>query len=243
MQRKMLIGVLVMVFSLGALLPMTAGEDIVKTVTASIDPSLTLFWDSRVAMPTDENGTILHPIEYNDRLYVPLRYFAERAGYSVTWDFATNSVSLVSPPANNNPANNTPNVVTPPASVLTYSLLKDLNPYQADNNFTMGSVDINGKRYMGAYYNDSPFQTSASWQIDKKYSSLKIVLGSCKSFDKAQTVWIMGDDQTIFNSPTIDAGYTNSFNIDVTGFKKLTIMLGPNAALLDAQITTIPAVQ
>ena len=56
------------------------------TVTALINHDISFKFEEEEFIPREADGTIVYPITYNDRTYIPARFIAEKAGLTVTWD-------------------------------------------------------------------------------------------------------------------------------------------------------------
>lgn len=56
------------------------------TVTALINHDISFKFEEEEFIPRETDGTIVYPITYNDRTYIPARFIAEKAGLTVTWD-------------------------------------------------------------------------------------------------------------------------------------------------------------
>ncbi len=85
-----------LMFVLGILLGTVYGSPIVTTITASINDGHGLFINGRRIEYKEPNGTVLKPINYNGRVYIPVRAVAEGLGYPVEW--GNNSYAFIQVP-------------------------------------------------------------------------------------------------------------------------------------------------
>jgi len=67
---------------------------IIEDIKATINKEIKITWNGEEFSPTEENGTVLHPIIYNGRSYLPVRFIAEKAGVKVDWDNKTKTIIL-----------------------------------------------------------------------------------------------------------------------------------------------------
>ncbi len=65
-----------------------------QIVTALIDHDISFAFEDEKFVPTEADGTIVYPITYNDRTYIPARFIAEKAGLEVTWNEANKVVGF-----------------------------------------------------------------------------------------------------------------------------------------------------
>jgi len=63
-------------------------------VNALINQDINFTFDGQSFVPKEADGTILYPLTYKDRTYIPARFIMERAGIEVTWDEATQTVGF-----------------------------------------------------------------------------------------------------------------------------------------------------
>ena len=63
-------------------------------VEAVINQAIKFKFDGEAFVPKEADGTILYPLTYKDRTYIPARFIMERAGIEVTWDEATQTVGF-----------------------------------------------------------------------------------------------------------------------------------------------------
>lgn len=88
-KRTLAILVLVMVFATTTLVsaaPMTS------PVSATMDKSIMMLWNGSPFTPMEADGTVLSPILYNNRTYLPARALLEKAGYTVGYNAATKTI-------------------------------------------------------------------------------------------------------------------------------------------------------
>lgn len=62
--------------------------------TAILNKNLKFTMDGEPFVPREDDGSICYPLTYNDRTYIPARFIAEKAGMSVDWDGATQTVII-----------------------------------------------------------------------------------------------------------------------------------------------------
>ena len=67
-------------------------------VEAVINQAIKFKFDGEAFVPKEADGTILYPLTYKDRTYIPARFIMERAGIEVTWDEATQTVGFNTEP-------------------------------------------------------------------------------------------------------------------------------------------------
>ena len=80
------------------------GNSIKRNVTTTIDEGITMKWNNARFTAREDNGSTVHPIVYNGRTYLPIRFIAEKAGVDVGWDNTTRTVIFNQ---NNQNSNNT----------------------------------------------------------------------------------------------------------------------------------------
>ena len=66
-----------------------------ETVSVLINRGLNFEYMGKEFIPYDEDiNSIVYPITYNDRTYIPARFLAEAIGFTVTWDGETQTVGF-----------------------------------------------------------------------------------------------------------------------------------------------------
>ncbi len=233
MNKKTLVCILAVLMGLTVLLPVSSAESIVTEITAQLNNSFTVIWDGEEFVPKDASGNVIAPIVYQDRVYIPLRSFGEQSGAAVSWDPATRVATITSAEV---PATEPTIDTTPVVSPTSYSLIKDILPTKSGSELSYGSVDISGKRYDPVLYNSVFLETDATWQLDKRFSKLKLTVSSISSTDKAQGIYVFSDGQALYNSPQIDAGSFLKYETDISDCNQLRIVLLPTTVLIDVQV-------
>ena len=66
----------------------------VENVQASLARDIGIRWNGEPFTPRERDGTVVHPIVYNGRTYLPVRYISERAGLDVAWSEAERAVHI-----------------------------------------------------------------------------------------------------------------------------------------------------
>lgn len=237
MKTKALAATLAMVLALALFLPSGTAADLVQDISAQINQGVTILWDGQVFVPTDASGNVVQPIIYNNTVYVPLRAFGVESGCAVAWDPDTKTVSVNSPETAPEEADTESD--TDSYTPRTLSLIKDFTPYQSDSAWELGSVFVNEQRCDPCFYNNSFTTSSAFWQLEQKYSLLAFELASTNTVDNAEGIWIYADGASLYNSPKIEAGQILEYEIDLSGYNKLNLVLGPHTAIIKADITQI----
>lgn len=69
-------------------------SSMISKVNATLDKSMSMTWNNQQFKPTERDGSVVHPILYNDRTYLPVKFIAEKAGIQVEWDSKTKTVGL-----------------------------------------------------------------------------------------------------------------------------------------------------
>lgn len=238
MKKKALVCTMVALLGLAILLPTSLAADLVQDITAQINQNVTILWDGQVFVPTDASGNVVQPIIYENRVYVPLRSFGVESGCTVAWEPDTKTVNVNSPETDTSQQYDDINM-DDVAEVALISLISDFTPSKSDSNFEMGSVSVNGIRYDTGFYNNGMTTSSAFWQLQQKYSTLTFELASTNSIDDAEGMWIYADGATLYNSPKIASGQILKYELDLTGYNELTLVLGPNTAIIAADIIKI----
>ena len=96
-------------------------------VEAVINQAIKFKFDGEAFVPKEADGTILYPLTYKDRTYIPARFIMERAGIEVTWDEATQTVGFNTKTANLSAINDNPLLSDEPVGIGKFKSLKDLN--------------------------------------------------------------------------------------------------------------------
>ena len=89
-------------------------------ISAIMDSSAKMLWNGEAFAPADPNGTVLSPIIYNNRTYLPARALLEKAGYKVGFDVPTRTTVITSQGGVVTPDPTTPPVTTPSANTYTF---------------------------------------------------------------------------------------------------------------------------
>ncbi|MGE5328957.1 MAG: DUF5050 domain-containing protein [Deltaproteobacteria bacterium] len=77
----------------------------VRAIKAYINDQVKMTFNGEFFKPTDEDGTFLNPIIYNNRSYLPVRAIAEKAGLIIGYDKDTNTISISTESDSNNENN------------------------------------------------------------------------------------------------------------------------------------------
>jgi hypothetical protein len=102
------------------------------------------------------------------RTMVPLRVTGEALGVQVSWDAQNRIISMTTgqeTTAVNQPTSPT---TTTPVQPKTVSLLRDLKPYDIQEEYSVEEFTVNGSKMMGAKVG---FHGEATWNLDKKYTT------------------------------------------------------------------------
>ena len=100
-------------------------------VEAVINQAIKFKFDGEAFVPKEADGTILYPLTYKDRTYIPARFIMERAGIEVTWDEATQTVGFNTKTANLSAINDNPLLSDEPVGIGKFKSLKDLkSPFE-----------------------------------------------------------------------------------------------------------------
>ncbi|MBQ3053422.1 MAG: copper amine oxidase N-terminal domain-containing protein [Clostridia bacterium] len=59
-----------------------------------LNKQISFTFNGEVFVPTETDGSVVYPITYNDRTYIPARFIAEKAGLFVTWDMTNQIVGF-----------------------------------------------------------------------------------------------------------------------------------------------------
>lgn len=89
----------ILVFALGIFAGagiLAVGQASVEEIRAFINRDIKLTWDGSSFVPREDDGSILYPIIYNGRTYLPAKFIAEKSNVLVNWDERTKTVSFVS---------------------------------------------------------------------------------------------------------------------------------------------------
>lgn len=62
-----------------------------------LNKNIDFTFDNEKFTPTETDGSVVFPLMYNDRTYMPARFIAEKAGVTVTWNGNTNTVGFEIP--------------------------------------------------------------------------------------------------------------------------------------------------
>lgn len=91
-KKKYLI-LIVSIFCLSLSITILANENI-HQITAYINDGLNIRLNGEKFVPTDENGSILTPILYKDRTYLPVRALANALNTYIDWEETTQTVII-----------------------------------------------------------------------------------------------------------------------------------------------------
>jgi hypothetical protein len=90
-RKTLAILVLVLVFATTTL---ASGASMTSPVSATMDKSIMMLWNGSPFTPVEADGSVLSPIVYNNRTYLPARALLEKAGYTVGYNAATKTILI-----------------------------------------------------------------------------------------------------------------------------------------------------
>lgn len=207
--------ILVLVFIMGVVSHSIA-ESSMQKITAFIDFNINMKLNGQSFEPKDDDGTLLNPIIYKNRSYVPIRVIAESLGVGVQWNATTKTISL---------GKQEPKSLFDEWKGQLYGLIlsKDQNILSVGSNkFTYGLLGLD----LPAYVNKME-----EFNLSKKYSKLTIKMG-VEGEGKA----IVRVYDAIDNNKKImlkqfelsDEVGVQEAEINVTNVDKLQIFISPN---------------
>ncbi len=163
----------------------------------------------------DADGNIVQPFIYNGTTYLPVRAIGEALDLEVKWDGNTKTVSLDVPKDSVVQKNVQP--------VALYDLIPN-DSHQWNFKLLNEPVELDGKEY-----NQVINGNSLEYNIDKNYTNFSGVYWQLREY-KDETFSIYADDKLIFTrTHTEEKDTPYSFDLDITGAKKLKIELDHNA--------------
>ena len=160
-----LLGMLVMAFMMGLLIPAGAAST-KKTIT--VTTGVPIYVDGVEMKPTDANGNPVETFLYNGTTYVPLRAVSQFLGKAVKWDGTNRSVYIGKVPGEK-------------------QYLEDVCPaYQWENFYypSEGYITMAGQRYTNSYFlgsstgfGDGGYSGWALYNLNGEYSTLSFDVG------------------------------------------------------------------
>lgn len=93
MNAKKALAILVLV-AVFATTTLASAASMTSPVSATMDKSIMMLWNGSLFTPMEADGTVLSPIVYNNRTYLPARALLEKAGYTVGYNAATKTVLI-----------------------------------------------------------------------------------------------------------------------------------------------------
>jgi hypothetical protein len=175
------------------------------SITATLDPGVSIKYDGAVKQLTDVNGNAVYPILYNGTTYVPVRGVAGLFGVAVDWDAATRSVLLGK-------------------DAVKETFLKDLKPSNKDG-YQLGVSEFSKDKFDNVYRDCLTLNIYAEgnhleYFLNKQYSTLAITIAPDEALDVGATtkIHVYGDSKSLYTSESIDYK-TQPFTIlvDVSG--------------------------
>lgn len=104
--------------------------------TALLNKNIKFTMNGEPFVPTETDGSICYPLTYKDRTYIPARFIAEKAGMSVDWNGATQTVIIDYP---NDEIEFTPDTPAPPVEPTTPTEPIPTIPETTDKTFENAS--------------------------------------------------------------------------------------------------------
>lgn len=199
-----------------------------ETITAVVNKEIKITWNGESFVPRDDDGSVLYPIIYKGRSYLPVKYVAEKAGVTVDWDSNSKTIKLTQ--ADANPVDEPyKDAISGKSRV---NLFTELKPFHSGRNVIIKSLNINNERYDTVYVGIADglsFSRSESdlirWKLDGQYSKLTFTTGSASSRYYSDGCQIYGDGTLISSIPKFAPEKTESYEVNINGVKTLEFRL------------------
>lgn len=171
-----------------------------------------LYVDNVLTELKDANGTVVKPFIKDGTTYVPLRGVSQALGCRVRWDGQARTVSVYM------------NVCPPDGVTLTenmpYDLVGGTSYYETEGE----RLDIDGEDYTNAI-EFSYGERTAYFNLDGKYDSISMTVGSTKYFDEEKRLEFIVDGK-IADTHIIKANSSvEDISVDLNGGLQLKIVL------------------
>lgn len=95
MKKMYVVLALIITFCLGMVFSSFAYSTL-QRIEAYIDRGIKITWDGELFTPRDSDGTVVYPIIYRNRTYLPVRFVTENAGLEAGWDEDSRTIILSS---------------------------------------------------------------------------------------------------------------------------------------------------
>lgn len=170
MKKKILTSLLCCLIAVGCFVTGVLAAGNIQEVKAYINYEFNMKFDDVAWTPTEDDGTVIRPIIYNDRTYLPVRAIGEKLGIAVDFDATTKTVYLGEHKAAEKPPVVTPETPTTPK--------------------TLGELESKGYEYMGymgigGSYLFNYTTATRSYDVAVEFpDSAKQALDSLSIFDK-----------------------------------------------------------
>jgi len=91
---------IILILMLAVMYQVSAGTETIQKIIAAFNYELKIKIDGEVFTPKDEDGSVLRPIIYDGRTYLPVRALGEALGVVVDWNPETKTVDLFTDDSN-----------------------------------------------------------------------------------------------------------------------------------------------
>lgn len=183
----------------------------IRTVTATLDPTITIKYNGQVKTFTDINGTPVDPMVHEGTVYLPIRGVSGLLKLPVEWDGDTRTVLLGERDA----------------------IVVDETIWHTDADYfcsTQYSKDPTELAVDGQLYDQGlicrRFDSAAkggkagTFKLDKKYTSLNLKAVCGEGLSGTLKFY---EDDVVYKSVELARSETNNVHIDVSGVQELTL--------------------
>ncbi len=198
------------------LIPSIVGATaVVEKISATLNKDVNITWNNEAFVPKDDDGTILYPIMYKGRSYLPVKYIAEKAGVKVDWDRTTKTIIL------------TQDVEETTEAVKEAVGLGTLNPVYMDFDYYVKRnepFDFRGNKMIGENSLVMTSSRNISYALDGQYGKFEASAGLVDGAKDSVQISIMDENNTVLYSHTfVPSDVADKISINVKGVQTLKI--------------------
>ena len=248
--RSFLMGMVTMLLIVSLAIPAFAAYNQALTVTYN---DIKIKVNGQYFTPKDVNGRVVEPFIYQGTTYLPVRGVSQAVGYQVSWDQATQTVSLSN---GGNSSYNNPTTPSVPSTPVSTNLVDTLQPFSYTDDYWFDtypstgseSVVMGGISYKNALQMDGIQRNNnyVSYNLSGSYTSLGgmvgIVDGSGGNMSKPdgpQVVSIYGDGTLLKSIELPLGGLPVTFSVNFSGVSELKFEIPPHFNYPDIGIANL----